>query len=142
MGWPPCIKTTSIPIPDALYSKMNDCEKSGRARTGHGPTLTCVVSGALMELTPLPRVLFWLRYVVLCLRLWRVVLGRPALAWSFVRRFGSTFSFLLIRRPKVSLLLFELLLNLGSILVCCTKRGDVEELHFLLNVSMKTTAVL
>jgi hypothetical protein len=75
-----------------------------------------------MELTPLPRVLFWLRGVVLCLWLcWQVVLGYPALAWSFVLRFGSTFPILLICRPKVSLLLFELLLNLGSISVCHTK---------------------
>jgi hypothetical protein len=95
-----------------------------------------------MELTPLPRVLFWLRGVVLCLWLWQVVLGHPALAWSFVLWFGGTFPLLLIRKPKVSLFLFELLLNLGSILVCHTKRGDVEELHFLLNVSMQTTMVL
>jgi hypothetical protein len=95
-----------------------------------------------MELRPLPRVPFWLRCVVLFLWLWQVVLGRPALAWSFVRRFGGTFPLLLIRIPKVSLLLFELLLNLGSIPVCRSKQGDVEELHFLLNVSMKTTAVL
>ena len=95
-----------------------------------------------MELTPLPRVLFWLRGVFLFLWLWRVILGRSALAWSFVLRFGGTFPLLLIRRPKVSLFLFELLLNLGSISVRHTKRGDVEELHFLLNVSMQTTAVL
>jgi hypothetical protein len=95
-----------------------------------------------MELTPLPSVLFWLRGVVICLRVWWVVLGHLALAWSFVRRFGGAFPFLLIRRPKVSLLLFELLLNLGSITVCHTKKGDAEELHFLLNVSMKTTVVL
>jgi hypothetical protein len=74
-----------------------------------------------MELTPLPRVFFWLRGVVLCLWLWQVVLGYPALDWSFVLRFGSTFPVLLIYRPKVSLLLFELLLNLGSISVCHTK---------------------
>jgi hypothetical protein len=89
-----------------------------------------------MELTPLPHVLFWLRGVVLCLRLWGVVLGCPVLAWSFVQRLGDTFPLLLIRKPKVSLLLFGPLLNLGSIPVCCTKRGDVKELHFLLNVSI------
>ena len=95
-----------------------------------------------MELTPLPRVLFWLRGVVLCLWLWQVVLGYPTLAWSFVLQFGGTFPLLLIRRPKVLLFLFELLLNLGSISVRHTKRGDVEELHFLLNVSVQTTVVL
>ena len=97
-----------------------------------GPTLTCVVGGALMVLTPLPRVLFWLRGVVLYLWLWQVVLGHPTLAWSFFRRFVGTFPLPLIHRPKVSLLLFELLLNLGSIPVFYTKRGDIEELHFLI----------
>jgi hypothetical protein len=90
----------------------------------------------------LPYVLFWLRGVILFLRLWRVFLYCRALAWSFVQRLGGTFPLLLIRRPKVSLLLFELLLNLGSIPVCRTKRGDVKELHFLLNVSMQKIAVL
>jgi hypothetical protein len=94
-----------------------------------------------MELTPLPRLLFWLRGVVLCLWLWRVIMSRSTLAWSFVLQFGVTFPLLLIRRPKVSLFLFELLLNLGSISVRHTKRGDVEELHFLLNVSVKKIVV-
>ena len=89
-----------------------------------------------MELIPLSRVLIWLHGVVICLCLWQVVLGHHALDLSFVLRFGGTFPLLLIRKSKVSLLLFEFLLNLGSIPVCRTKRGDVEELHFLLNVSM------
>jgi hypothetical protein len=90
-----------------------------------------------MELTPLSHVLLRLRGVVLIyLRLWQVVLSRHALALSFVLWFGGTFRFLLICRSKVLLLLFEFLLNLGSMSVCRTKRGDVEELHFLLNVSM------
>jgi hypothetical protein len=87
-----------------------------------------------MELTPLSPVLLWLHDVVLCLRLWKVFLSRHALALSFVLQFGGTFHLLLIRRSKVSLFLFEFLLNLGSIPVCRTKREDVEELHFLLNV--------
>ena len=107
-----------------------------------GPTLTCVVSGALMELTPLSHVLLWLCGVVLFLWLSRVVFSRHALALSFVLWFGSTFPLLLMRRSKVSLLLFEFLLNLGSIPVCRTKRGDVKELHFLLNVFVQTAAIL
>ena len=79
------------------------------------------MSGALMELTPLPHVLFWLHGVVLFLQIWRVVLSRLALALSFVMCFGGNFPLLLIRKLKVSLLLFELLLNLGSISVCHTK---------------------
>jgi len=43
-----------------------------------GPTLTYVVSGALMGLTPLSCILLWLRGGALYLQLWRVVLGHPA----------------------------------------------------------------
>ena len=100
------------------------------------------MSGALIELTPLSRVLLWLCGVVLRLWLLQVVLSRHALALSFVLLFGRTFPLLLIRRSKVSLLLFGFLLNLGSIPVCRTKRGDVEELHLLLNVSVQTAAIL
>ena len=94
-----------------------------------------------MELTPLSRVLVWLRGVVLFLCLWQVVLGCHALTLSFVLQFGGTFPLILIQRSKVSLLLFEFLLNLGSIPVCCTKQGDVDKLHILLNVSMQTTMI-
>ena len=80
--------------------------------------------------------------VSLFLRLWKFFLSRPSLAVSLVLRFGGTFPLLLIRRSKVSLFLFEFLLNFGSISIRHTKRGDVEELHFLLNVSVQTTTVL
>ena len=95
-----------------------------------------------MELTPLSRVLLQLRGVVLCLQLWQVVLGCHALDFSFVLWFGGTFPFLFIRKSKVYILLFKFFLNLGSISICRTKQGDVEELHFLLNVSVQTTAIL
>jgi hypothetical protein len=95
-----------------------------------------------MELTPLPHVLFWLHGVIIFLWLWQVILHHPTLAWSFVLWFGGTFRLPLIHRPKVSLFLFELLLNLSSILVCHTKQGDVKELHFLLNVYVQKTTVL
>ena len=78
-----------------------------------------------MELTPFSRVLFRLRGVVLCLQLRRVVLGCPALALSFVLGFRGTFPLLWIRRSKVSLLLFKLLLDLDGISLCCAERGDV-----------------
>ena len=100
------------------------------------------MSGALMELTPLSCVLLWLHRVFLCLHHRKVVLGHHALDLSFFLQFEGPFPLLLIRRSKVSLLLFEFLLNLSSILVCCTKRGDVEEIHFLLNVSMHKIILL
>ena len=89
------------------------------------PTLTCVVSGALMELAPLSCFLLRLCSVALFLRLWKFFLSFHALAVSLVLWFGGTFTLLLIRRSKVSLFLFEFLLNSGSIPVCHTKRGDV-----------------
>ena len=95
-----------------------------------------------MELTLLSHVLLWLCGVVLFLCLWQVVLGRHALAFSFALWFWGTFPLLLIQKSKVSLLQSELLLNLSNILVCCTKQGDVKELHFLLNLSVQTTVVL
>ena len=70
-----------------------------------------------MELTQLSRVLFQLRGTVLFLQLWWLVLGCPALALSFVLRFGGTFPLLQIRRSKVSLLLFKLLLYLDNVSV-------------------------
>jgi len=90
-----------------------------------------------MELTPFSRVLFPLRGIVLCLQLWRVVLGCPALALPFVLCFRGTFPLLQIRRSKVSLLLFKLLLDLDGISVCCAERGDVQELYFFLNVLVR-----
>ena len=94
-----------------------------------------------MELTPLSCVLFQLHNDVLSLQLWRVVLGCPALALSFVLRFGGTFPLLRIRRSNVSLLLFKLLLNLDSILVCCAEEGDVQEFYFSLDVLVKEATI-
>ena len=65
-------------------------------------TLTCVVSGDLMEVTPLSCVVIYLHGVILCLWLRWVVLGHPALALSFVLLFGGAFPLLQIHRSKVS----------------------------------------
>ena len=86
-----------------------------------------------MELTPFSHVLFRLCDTILFLQLWRVVLGFPALALSFVLCFRGTFPLLQICRSKVSLLLFKLLLDLDGILVHCAERGDVQELYFFLD---------
>ena len=87
-----------------------------------------------MELTPFSYVLFRLRGIVLCLQLWQVVLGYPALDLSFVLWFRGTFPLLRIHRSKVSLLLLKLLLDLDGISVCYVERGDVQELYFFLDV--------
>ena len=99
-----------------------------------GQTLTCVMSGDLMELTPLSCVLLRLHGVVIFLQLRRVILGHPALALSFVSHFRGTFPLLQICRYKVSLLLFKLLLYLDNVSVRCAERGDVQELHIVLDV--------
>ena len=65
-------------------------------------------------------------------------LGPPRLGFVLCFAVWGNLSLLLIRISKVSLLL----LNLGSIPICYTKRGDVKELHFILNVSMQTIVVL
>ena len=94
-----------------------------------------------MELTPFSSVLSRLCGVVLCLQLQLVVLGYLALALSFVLWFRGTFPLLWIRRSKVSLLLFKLLLDLDDISVCCTERGDVQELYFFLDVLVQAATV-
>ena len=72
-------------------------------------------------------VLLRLRGVFLFLQLRQVVLGHLALALSFG---------LQICRSKVSLLLFELLLDFDNVLVCRAEQGDVQELYLFLDVSM------
>ena len=68
-----------------------------------------------MELTPFSRVIIHLCGVFLCLHLWWVFLGSLALAWSFVLWFGGAFSLLWIRRSKIPLLLFKLLVNIYNV---------------------------
>ena len=104
-----------------------------RPPTTVGPTLICAMSGAVMKFTLLPRVLLWI-----C----GVVLSRPALALPLVPWFRGAFPWLQIRGSKVSLLLHKFLLDLGSIAIFHAKQGNVEELHFLLNVYVQIVVVL
>jgi len=85
---------------------------------------------------PLSCVLLQLHSVVLCLWPLQLVLGHPGLALSFFMWFGDTFPLLQIRRSKVLLLLFKLLLDVDGVSVRCTEQGDVQELHLILDVSM------
>jgi len=80
-----------------------------------------------MELTPHSCVLPSLCGVFLFLWLRQVVLGYPTLAFPFVPQ---------IRKSKVSLLLFKLLLDLDGVLLCHAERGDVQELQLNLDVPM------
>ena len=54
----------------------------------------------------------------------------------------GTFPLLWIHRSKVSLLLFKLFLDLDGISVCRVERGDVQELHLILDVIVWESAVL
>jgi hypothetical protein len=74
-----------------------------------------------MELIALSRVLLRIHGVVIFLWIYQVVLRHHVLDLSFALWFGGTFHFLLIRRSKVLLLLFEFLLNLGITPICRTK---------------------
>ena len=76
-----------------------------------------------MKLTPHPCVLLLVFVVFLCF---------PSLAFPRLHICGL----------KVLLLLLKLMLDLGGMVTCCAKRGNVEELHFLLKVFVKRVAVL
>ena len=89
-----------------------------------------------MELIPLSYVLLQILSVVLYLRLWQVVLGCPALDLSFILQFVGTFPLLRIRRSKVSLFQFKLMLDLDNVSVHRFEQGDVQELHCILDVPM------
>ena len=108
-------------------------------------TFNNVVLGSLMELTPLPNVFLCLLIVLLCLRIRMVFLILSILSLCFVLRVGATFSLLLlwgVHRPKLSRLLFKLLLDFNSILIGCAQGWDVQKLHFILHVSIQTTTIL
>ena len=85
-----------------------------------------------MKFKPLPRVLW----------IFGGVLRLPALALPPVLWFGGAFPYLWIHKSKALLLLLKFLLDRGSIAICRAKQGNVEELNFLLNVSMQIAAVL
>jgi len=70
-----------------------------------------------MEITPLSHFLLCLRGVILCLWLWWVILGHPALGLSFALLFRGASTLLWIHRSKVSLFMFKLFLNLDSVSV-------------------------
>ena len=107
-----------IPLVE-FWLRVGTCVWFRSLQLGHhwllGPTLTSVVSGALMELTPLSCVLLCLRGVVIFLQLRRVIMGRLVLALSFALRFGGAFPLLQVHRSKVSLLLFKFMLDLDNV---------------------------
>ena len=95
-----------------------------------------------MEFTPLSRFLLCFRCVVLCLYIWRVVLGCPTLYFSFALQFGGTFPMLRIHISNFSLLLFKILLNLDNVSIRRAEQGNVQELHLVLDVLVQIVTVL
>ena len=98
-----------------------------------------------MEVAPLPCVFLCLSSVLICLRLGPVVLILSIFALSFFRWVGATLSWILlwgVPRPKLSRLLFELLLNFDGVSVGCAQGWDVQKFHFSQDVSMQSTMIL
>jgi hypothetical protein len=96
-----------------------------------------------MVLTPFSRVL---RFSVALLVLWlgRIVRRGTILTWSFFMWVRDAFSLLRLLgvcRSKLSQFLLKFLLDLDNISISRAQRGDVQELHLCLNVSMQTDAV-
>jgi len=79
-------------------------------------------------------VLLCLCGVVLFLRLRRVFLAHLALDFYFILWFVGTFPWIQIYRSKVSLLQFKFLFDLDIVSIGYAKRGDVQELHLVLDV--------
>ena len=98
-----------------------------------------------MEVAPLPAILLCLSSVLLCLWLGLVFLILSIFSLSFVRWVGDTLSYILlcgVPRPKLPRLLFEILLNFDGISVACTQGRDIQKLHFGMDVSMNSTAII
>ena len=110
---------------------------------GHQWLLWAVVNSVmprdLMEVAPLPGIFLCLSGVLLCLRLGLVVLILSIFALSFVLWVGAALSWLLlcgVPKPKLSRILFDLLLNFDGISVGRAQGWDVHKFHFSLDVSM------
>ena len=87
---------------------------------------------SLMEVTSLSAVFLCLSSVLLCLQLGLVVLILSIFAMSFVFWVGAALSWLLlwgVPRPKLSCLLFELLLDFDDISVGCAQGWDVQKFY-------------
>lgn len=95
-----------------------------------------------MKFTPLPRILIWLCGVILHLLLQWVFLSFPTLDLALSLQIGGALPLLRIHGSKVSLVLLKFMLDLGGISICRARKGNVEELHFLLNVFVQIVAIL
>jgi hypothetical protein len=108
-------------------------------------TINDVMLGALMEVTPLPGIFLCLSGVLVFLQPGLVVLRLSVFALSFIPQVGVALSWILlwgVPRPKLLLLLFELLLDFDSILVGHAQGWYVQKIHFGLDVSMQTVTIL
>jgi len=109
-------RSENAPISEAFNSATNDC------LVRHSLVLWV---GILWNSFHFPVSFFDFVVLLFSCRLQWVALSHPALALSFGLR---------ISRSKVSLPLFELLLNFDNISIHHAERGDVQELHLFLDV--------
>jgi hypothetical protein len=104
-----------------------------------------VMPRALMEVAPLLGIFLCIFGVLIFLWLGLVVLILTIFSLSFVLWVGAAPSWLLIcgvTRPKLSCLLFELLLDFDGMSVGRAQRQDVQKFHFGPDVSIQSTAIL
>jgi len=108
-------------------------------------TINSVMPGALMEVAPLTDIFLHLPIVLICLQLGIVFLRFPIFSLSFFLRVGATLALLLlwgVYRPKLSRLLFKLMLDFDGISIGRAQGRNVQKLHFGLDLSMQTTMIL
>jgi hypothetical protein len=98
-----------------------------------------------MKLAPFPSVFICLPIFLICFWFRMVFLRFSILDLPFFLQVGETFSLFLlcgVCRPKLSRLLFKLLLDFYSIFIGHTQGRNFLKLHFILDVSMQTFVVL
>jgi len=109
-----------------------------------GATFIGIVPRNFMVLTPFSCVFLHLLIALLVLQLGLVFLRAVISIWSLVVWVGVAFTLLRlweVRRSKLSLFPLKFFLNIDSVSISCAQWGNVQELHFCLNVSMQTTAI-
>ena len=97
------------------------------------------MQAALMEVAPLPSIFLCLFSVLLCLQLGLVVLILSIFYLYFFLWVGAALSWLFLcgfPRPKLSRLLFEILLDFDGISIGHAQGRDVYKFHFGMDVSM------
>jgi hypothetical protein len=103
------------------------------------------MSGALIEVTLLHVVSLCLSIILLYLQLRLVVLRLSMFSLPFFLWFGASLSLLMllgISKPKMSCILFNIMLEFDNISIGHAQGRYVQKIHLCLDVSIQTIAVL